>query len=122
MLGKLPVWFQTAAMIVLCGVHVASIWWVLSQNDGGRSHHAAHWYIFQAMPIPIIYLGARLLWRLISGRNSDRRSIIIGWFGLAFVLPAVLALLFPPAVQMTRSAGVVSVGPLEERIAAVKVW
>jgi len=99
MFAKLPVCSLATAMIFVCSTHLASIWWVTRQEDNAN---AAHWYIYQAMPIPIIYLGVRLFWRLIRERSDDAYSIVIGWFGLLFVLPTIHAFVFQPAVQSLR--------------------
>lgn len=112
---NLPLWFQTLAVILLNGVFMATVGWVwdLDRNDPvfrgrGGAEFVAGPFIFVWMPIPLLVLCGRLLWRFDSiegGRRWYESALCM--LAVASVIPAALALAFSfaPGVQRVRDAG-----------------
>jgi hypothetical protein len=111
---KMPLWFQAAALACLRTVWVATIAWVAQQEQSLQRHLQRRGYFESAtsmplyvwMPLYIVFLGARFIWRF--ARAEERKSFVgtaLYWIGVGVTFAAFFALVTSPARQKVREAG-----------------
>jgi fumarate reductase subunit D len=108
---RLPIWFQSLAIVCLCAAWMTTVGWV------GRHYYAQfriggfEWSVASVLglyiPLAILFLGVRFTWRFGLLCGSDRKTPLETFFySVVFILIlAVLGLmLFLPAVHRVRDA------------------
>ena len=103
---RLPIWFQAAAVLLLCGVYAIVLSWIweLDRDDPNRrAMHYAHDCLMLQMPLLLLYLAVRLIGQGVSTYcKAPWPSNLFRGFAALIAVMFLLVTLFAPPVQHLR--------------------